>query len=417
MLRKVGSLLMIGFGAMACSDGGGPASLPEGHTTVLEDANAKVTDTAMVADENGEPLIAFLDGQSLEFTRWDRTTKAFTAPLTVAPTGGDVTSLAKRAVGLARDAVTGRLAIDFVRVQKNQNANDSTVVALTLSTDGGKTWSTPTTVTQSADTDVRDANDAAIAANGGTIWIAYQQDNYQCDIPNRGSCSGMWLLEGDGTTFTREIAKGSDGIPALADLSAPSLRLDATGKPAVAFVVDPLSGYDKTVVYWRSGSPVTPVFDSQGIQNDDATASLAFDGTKPRIAAHLTGASGDAGYDMLFSESSDGVTWTAPVQLPRDGGEVTTMYQDISVDAQGNLAVVADTNGGPGTNTCGGLAVLRSSDGAQWSACGADATKQFTGNFDAFVESYFTPDGQLAIVSAGNLMDNGPSGLHFWLVK
>lgn len=120
---------------------------------------------------------------------------------------------------------------------------------------------------------------------------------------------------------------------------------------------------------------------------------------------------------MLYSQSTDGSAWSPPVQLPRDGTRVTWMFQDISVDAHGELAIVADTNGGSGGYACGELAILRSSDGTSWSACGADTTQQLTGNFDGFVESYFRPDGQLAIVSAGNLMDNGPSGVHFWLVN
>jgi hypothetical protein len=228
---------------------------------------------------------------------------------------------------------------------------------------------------------------------------------------------GEWIghsTDGGGT-FTYDIVSVG-GKVAQPGPSLSELRLDATGAPGLVYIADDdVLAYNRQVIYTKAGAPgsAVVVFDSQGTQNDDPSVSLAYDGVKPRVVAHLVADTLDT-YDMRFSSSDDGVTWTAPLPLPRDGNDHTAWFQSLAIDSKGGAAIAAYINGGQGDSTCGGPRVLRSSDLDAWTACGADQTKMVAVNGE-WVQAYFAPGDKLSIVTTGLLVDEtGKSGLLFW---
>lgn len=193
-----------------------------------------------------------------------------------------------------------------------------------------------------------------------------------------------------------------------------SLAVDSAGKPGLAFFQAPPKGYTATAIYWQPGGAPVAVMDSNEIQNDDPSLSLAFDGKKPRLAAHLVAVE-SADYDLRFAASDDGVTWGAPVKLPRDASQYTAWYQSLAVDAKGDAAVSAYINGGSGDNKCGGPRIVRSSDLKSWTACGADADNKHPNLGGKYVDSYFTQASKLTLGFTGTLGDDqSGSGVLLW---
>lgn len=383
-------------------------------------------DTAMVADENDDPMIAYqwyepggdIDQTSVYFTRWDRCVGAFTAPVKVDVVGSVSTNGPTRRVALAYDVATKKLALAYELVFKvaGYENNPDNGVFLQTSADKGATWTGKLHVSDQKDGDGEQATGPVVAISGGKIQIAYAQDNRACcpiADPGCSGCAGVWYLEGDGGTFTRALVSDATGTIQVAG-STLSIAVDSAGKPALAFFQDPAKGYTKTAIYWRPGTTPVKVMDSNHIQNDDPSISLAFDGTRPRIAAHLV-AVDSAPYDLRVASSTDGVTWSAPVPLPRDGSQFTALYQSLAIDAKGNAAVSAYINGGGGDNTCGGPRIVRSSDFKTWAACGADAEKKYADIGGKYVDTYFTHENKLTMTFYGTLGDgNDGRGVMLW---
>lgn len=257
-----------------------------------------------------------------------------------------------------------------------------------------------------------------MALHGNDLWMAYRHDNWKC-CDTCGGCSGEWIGHSTdgGATFAYELIQVG-GAAAQPQTATPSeLRLDATGAPGVVYIAaDQAQTYNSQIVYYKVGTPGggVVVFDSNDIQNDSPSASLAYDGTKPRVAAHL-GADPSTSYDMRFSSSTDGVTWTAPEALPRDHDDETAWYQSLAIGSAGQAAVAAYVNSGSGNATCGSPRVLRSTDLTTWSVCGADATSMH-GIDGKWVQAYYPPGDKLSLVTTGTLaLTNGTqSGLLFW---
>jgi hypothetical protein len=383
-------------------------------------------DTAMVADENDDPMIAYQwykpGGAGAEtavyFTRWDRCAGAFTAPVKVDTVGVVSTNNPTRRIDLAYEAATKKLAIVYEAViaEPGFESNPSNEIYLQTSTDQGATWAGKLHVSDQKGGDIQQARGPVVAVSGGMIHLAYQQDNRDCcrlDEPDCGGCSSVWYLDGDGATFSRAQVSDAGGPVQVAG-SALSLTVDSAGKPALAFFGAPAKGYTDTVLYWRPGSAPVPVMDSNEVQNDDPSLSLAFDGTKPRLAAHLV-ADESADYDLRFSASDDGVTWGAPVKLPRDKSDYTAWYQSLAIDGKGDAAVSAYINGGSGDSLCGGPRIVRSSDLQAWTACGADQDKKYPDIGGKYVDSYFTHENKLILGFTGTLAgDQSGSGVVLW---
>lgn len=372
--------------------------------------------TSLVVDAHGDPVIAFTSqGKTgkLYLTRWDRCVGAFTKPMVVDQTGGadavqDPVSV--RQVSLARDPATGALAIAYAKVVPHGTTSTQSIW-LAKSTDDGATWKKEQLSVHPDDAagDIHKAVAPSAVFGGGKIWVAYGQGYSYCDGSFTGTaasarCEGF-LVSGDLGAWSREaIPRGSNG---RMDASTSSIAADATGNVALAYVTQPDTGYDRVVTYWRHGASPVAVFDSSGEQNDDAAVSLAFFGTKPRIASLLRQAA-TVDYTALFSQSDDGVTWAPAVHVPRNGTRIDTWYLSLALDAKGALAIAANDNGG-GSASCGAPTLARSTDGSTWTACGADPVPE-SGTSGAYVSAAYGADGKLQL-AFGNQATGGKYGV------
>jgi hypothetical protein len=418
-----------GTGGTGGTGGGACAKAPaSGFTEMIPPSDGQVgAFTAATQDENGDPLVAYVwddpmgqtaDKSTLHFMRWDRCAGAFTAPVTIDTVGDQGFSQPERGVGISYDAAAKKLAVVYQRTDFPPGVNPVVRIYLVTSTDMGKTWSPPARVNQvlPQGDEVSGATAPAVALKGNDVWVAYAHANYMC-CTACGSCMGEWIghsTDGGGT-FSYDIVKVGGDVAQPAAYQS-ELRLDATGAPGLVYIAnDDVQPYNRRIVYTKAGAPgsAVVVFDSQNTQNDDPSAALAYDGVKPRVVAHLVADSLDT-YDMRFSSSDDGVTWTAPLPLPRDGHDTTAWFESLAIDSKGGAAIAAYVAGGQGDSICGGPRVLRSADLKAWTACGADKTKMVAVQ-GSWVQAYFAPGDKLSIVTTGTLMsENNKTGLLFW---
>lgn len=413
-----------GTGGGACAKA--PAS---GFTVAVPPSDGTVgAYTAVAQDQNGDPLIAYVwedpmgqssDKSTLHFLRWDRCAGAFTAPVTLDTVGDQGFSAPERGAAIAFDPAAGKIAVAYQRTDFPPGYNPMVRVYLVTSTDMGQTWSAPALVSQTSKLgDSYSSGEPSVAIKGSDVWVSYAHSNHACCDDNCGSCTGEWVAHSSdgGATWSYEIVKVGGAVAQPATTSPSELRLDAGGNPGLVYIADDdAQSYNRRVVYYQVGASggAVVVFDSQNVQNDAPSASLAYDGVKPRVVAHLVAAS-DADYEMRFSSSDDGVTWGAPVELPRDGSEYTAYYQSLAIGSKGQAAVAAYIGGGSGDNQCGAPRIVRSADLKAWSACGADATKTVAVD-GHWVQAYYAPGDELSLVTTGMLTSaSDKSGLLFW---
>jgi hypothetical protein len=134
-------------------------------------------------------------------------------------------------------------------------------------------------------------------------------------------------------------------------------------------------GIDADVIaFWRPDEKTaTKITDSANTPNDYSSVVLAFDGVKPRVA-YLLHRDKEMSSDSWVSASDDGKIWSAPVEIPRDGRDITDWDLTFALDTKGRVAIAAywhtETKSTPGQ--CGGLKLFRSSDLQNWTSCGVD---------------------------------------------
>jgi hypothetical protein len=406
--------------------------LPAGFTNVVSSA----TDTdlgseaSMVLDENDDPMFAYLvfgaDDTTLQFVRWDRCAGAFTAPVTVDTVNVDSSSSA-RDISLGYDPSTKEVAVAYKKIVADPGYNDAATIWLASEKSGDTSFATQM-VSEGEAGDVRSAGTPSLAMSGGKLYIAYAQDNYLCGAG--GSCVGLWFLESatpdaDASAddagspgphfFTRSTVQYGNN-PAQPRFDGISVAVDSTGTPAVAFYQEPESGYDTALLFWRKGMvDAVMATDSNDVQNDDVDLTLRFEGTKPRVAGHLS-ADDPSNYDLTYVTSDDGSTWFAPVRLPRDGTAGTAFTSALAFDGMGNVAVAADTNSGSGDNVCGNPYLARSSNGTSWTACGADTTKTRNWKVGGLNAAYGSSrlKGKLALGFHNGSIEQELAGVVYW---
>jgi hypothetical protein len=217
------------------------------------------------------------------------------------------------------------------------------------------------------------AGGASLALHDGRIYLAYQgagdegrhalylRSGAQTDPPGKWSSSRAPIL--DGTWDVRRA-----GI---------SVALDAAGRPAVAYWLNPSEGYNVTAAFWRPDQPgAVKVADTAGMQSDVTDLRLAFSGTAPSIVLYAR--RDDRFFDNVnqlwfVRSTADGKTWGQPVGLPNDGGNSTGPPVVLAFDDKGRPAVTAQVDGGNGTGTrCGQPKLLRPDAAGRWSICAAE---------------------------------------------
>lgn len=328
---------------------------------------------ASAADQFNQPLLAGViddpnsdgnrDDVRVFFTRWDGATAKFEEPRTVEVVGPIDLSHPNRQVSVARDAVTGRIAVAYVKAANN-------TVRLAVSDDEGANFSLST---------VSDEPRAALMANpslalaGDTAHLAWLQGS---DLMYRTRVgAGAWTDQSPGSG----VVLGGRPL---------SLALDAAGAPGIAYFRS-VNGTSAELVFWRPGSsPVTvATADLLDLTASDRapSVSLTFEGTTPHLAFHLRKvaplATADDTTELWYAKATDsGATWGTPVAIPRtvDGTGTawhsTQWYQAISIESTGRVSIAANWQATGTPAACNGPKLARSTDGLAFTTCAPAAT-------------------------------------------
>lgn len=342
---------------------------PAGYTQVVapsKDANVEVgSHTAMTLDKQGNPVIAYSvhdvtptrPTESLYVVRWDPCAGAWTAPLKIDNGFGYDDTLPSRNVAIATDESDGRIGIAYVKDYSIAMPNSTKAAFVSLSNDGGKTFSPGAKIsvhgveTGKSSGDAEQINNPVIALRGGKTFVAYNQEITACG-PDRCQ-TGIVLATGGatGAPFVRELMM--DGLDAeFAGFARGSgfplgLAVDSANVPAIVAYVPPPTGYNMKVVFFRVGAVGTTIMDSKGVQNDVGSASLVFDGMSPRALTRINSGANPNG-NLNFAASTDGKTWAAPLELPLDGATDTPATQTLLADGKGGVVVLAQSKEEPG---------------------------------------------------------------------
>lgn len=406
-------------------------TVPGGFSTVAaapsDDSNYGEQST-MTLDENGDPMIAFVHyspggddkASILYFTRWDRCTGTWTAPLNVDVVGAFNDNRPSRHVAIARDPMTNAIGIAFLHIgpPQPQLVNDTPQIWIATSTDGGKTF-TKSQVSEhnpADEGDIHSASNPGLAMYGGQIYLAYGQDDMGCDADSGfTTCNGVYA-EGTPASWKRNALPNLPGGFGVALGTPITVALDSAHKPAVAYLVAPETAYNTQVAFWRPGTlTAVKVTDTANAQNDAPTLAMTFEGTAPRVvgALYVAPASTEG---LVFVKSADGITWDAPQTLPTDNGDPTTEFVSIASDGKGHLDVSANGGDNGSDGVCGGPKLARSADGTTWTTCGADTAKTHSGTSGLYLTSAFDPNGKLYIAFkvTDNSNDTLSRGVAMW---
>ncbi len=340
---------------------------PAGFTGAALAPNANASgnygyDISLVLDGNGDPAFAFLfDDPNLDtdpadtqllFRSWNRAQYKWNPVVTIG-TVGNIATTFWQSISLAYDSSTGMYAI----AAEN---NDDGLLRLFVSSDG-KGWSLKGKI-QSADS----AQGPSLVLSNGNVYLADV-------ISTIGLQYTTGKLSADPSTWQSTIAPvpANTGV-ALGD-TTPSLALDSTGTPAIAYwVPDTTQGYNDILYFWRppSGTPIK-VMDTQN-QQTDVFVKMLFHQNNPRIVVHAQRQDADFGVGLHFVRSDDGGhTWTSPVVIPPDGNSSTDYPFDLTLDSKGDGAIFFGQNSGSGDAACGNPKLSLSTDLTNWKTCSA----------------------------------------------
>jgi len=332
---------------------------------------------AMVLDQGGNPMVAWVVFDAaltaLRFSAYDSTSCQWTLPVQVDELGS-LAATKDREVTLTRDASTGRLGLAYQMI--DDSANQSLMLA--QSNDGGVTWSKEV-VAKSPDADPgRGVSRATVAMKDGRTYLAYYQTHLYASVGSYGSLnSGFVLLMRD----TPDGPFAATNVPAVGDTSLPgsepfppSLAIDSSGAAGLAyFALTDNAGQNMRVAYYHTvlGESVT-VFDSGSQLNSVADVSLIFQESQPRIAASLQRGNSEATNSKVwFSRSDTGSTWSEPVELPLDGGDMMGPDVALAASSDGWLSIATNYGSGNGMHQCGAPKLSLSDDaGDTWATCG-----------------------------------------------
>lgn len=320
---------------------------------------------ATAPDQFNQPLIAALhddpngdgnrDDTRVVFTRWSGADSRFEALRTVEVVGPVSVEHPARQVSIARDPVTGRIGIAYIKGETNS-------VRFAWSDDEGANFSL---TTASEEPSAALKSNPSLALRDGTVHLAW--------------------VQGSDVRYRKRAGQGAFADEALAAVPAGqlpvSLALDAQGRPAVAFFSQ-VSATEFDLAFWRVGQASVIVVTGDRIDLTPAarrpSVSLLFEGTTPHLAYHRRTleplATADDTPELFYVHALDeGATWAAPVAIPRNGTMTnfhsTRWYQALALDASGRVSVAANFAFSGGQTQCGGPKLARSPDGTQFTTC------------------------------------------------
>jgi hypothetical protein len=234
-------------------------------------------------------------------------------------------------------------------------------IYVSRSSDNGAVWSYPTKLDPhgSQPSELEDDFDPIVATDGAGHWIAvwYSYDTYGGTIGEDADIVVSRSTD-NGVTWTSSVPLNSDaGTDAVSDFPA-ELIYDGAGKWVVLWTkynyntaID-YSDPDLCVSYstdhgatWAPMAYVDP--DMATDYDDDATPSMACDGNGHWIRVwdweeYREGPPYDDD-DLLYSTSTDGITWSTPATLNSDAALPDTndnKMPEIETDGQGRWVVV-----------------------------------------------------------------------------
>lgn len=419
----------VAFGPLIAPAAASDDGPPEGYSVVAPAASggdrSVGTHVSLALDGEGSPMVAYVvedlanpGNNTLQFAAWDHAAGRWKPAVAVANVGKIDSNPAMRQVSLARDASTGALGIAY-QAAVSVNEPENWVVMLAQSTDGGATWRSEGASRPDRQAQSNTGNPALALANG-EIHLAYYQDWQRC-VDDACTNAAVWYRTRKGASgaFTDAMVPLLPGTSGNA-YGPTALALDATGRPGVAYFLVPEAGSPQqglSLVFWRPGeASASKVADSNNVQSDIPSLSLAFGGSRPHIAYHLATNPEDPTEELWISSANDGRAWGAPIRIPRDGSDITNVDQAVALTSQGQAAVAANLGAGSGDGQCGGPKLARSTDLVNWTTCSPDAEVGLSVGFAGrYVSLQARPNGRLYLAFQ-NINESPllPAGVVLW---
>jgi uncharacterized protein (TIGR03437 family) len=331
---------------------------------------------SMVLDGNGDPAVLFgwgdPNGDSdwkdsvLLFRSWNRVKYDWNPVVTIANIGDSLTRF-RQTLSLGYDASTNTYAAAA--------EEESGSVNVFVSTNGGTTWSKKKTFQAAAGGTSWHGPSLALA--GGNIYLALVASD-------TGLHYVTGRVSGDASTWIDKVAPTPAGTDVAGFSISPSLALDNTGNPGIAYwVLDTADAYNNILLYWRpaASAPAVRALDSQGVQTDSLSVKLTYFNTNPRVLAYTFRKDAEFGIGVHFARSDDGgLNWQLPIVLPPDGDTSTDFPFDLALNSKGEAAASFGENSSSGGAVCGNPKLSRSTDLLKWTTC-AIAPLAVTGNY------------------------------------
>jgi hypothetical protein len=310
--------------------------------------------TAVALDENGDPSIAFEwldpngDGDQadteIRFTRWDRATYKWVAPVRVATTG-PLMDQSVNPIALGFDRDSGTLAM--------LAAVGETVMYAT-SSDHGATWK----------------NTSLPGGNGTPHGVALVIRSGQVHAAINAE-SGATYLSGpisDPSSFKSKPIPAGAGWKVRNNANVP-IAADSAGNVGLAFYEDQEEGDGHRYVFWRPNASAPAAIAGNAPED---TPDIALTNGENKYASIFAAQldTNDTDHTVWYSQSTDGNSWSKPIKLPIDGPRSTNPPLGVASSYKGALTTAFGANSGTGAAVCGSPAVSRSTDGTAWSTCG-----------------------------------------------
>lgn len=357
---------------------------PSGFSTAIElpaDGGQRLgVSLAATGDQFNQPLIAAVwddpNGDTVRtdtrvvFTRWNGEKKEYEPLKTIEVVGEIDLTPPLRQVAIARDSITGRIAVAYVKAGAG--------IRYAFSDDEGANFSLSTV---GMDPGAGDSSFPQVSLRNGVAHVAYVTSTEQVLYRTRTAAGTSF-----GAEQTAPITTGQ-----AAALGPISLALDGDGAPGLAYFTKGAS-LQATLAFWRPGTSTATAIASSNTTDvlmpieRRPSVTLAFSGTTPRVAYHLLAADPvlmgmmtDQNAELWTSAAmnADGTAWSTPVGMPRNGDfqamrfNTTQWYQGLVLHAGGALTVAGAflSHGSVNTQCAGGPKIAKSTDGVTFTTC------------------------------------------------